>query len=287
MANKQEDKELKDQHDSQLPDQSSFFKTEKLKKSARAGTQLPDPKIEPFGYDPKAKFRHLFPELDLPPLFSESPDDYVSFGHSEMPANTLYFGDNLYILRNLPSESIDLIYIDPPFFSKRDYVQIWGDDNEIRSFQDIFEDGMFSYIAWLNARLWEMKRVLKNTGSIYVHCDWHASHYIKTEMDKIFGYDNFLNDISWRRSTPTGGKVKSKMFPRDYDSILWYAKDKGFEYKNIYLGYAEEYIKKFFNHDDGDGRKYALQTVGDYSQQSIEEFRKQGRIYQTKMGTYD
>ena len=67
----------------------------------------------------------------------------------------------------------------------------------MRSFGDIFEDGMPSYLAWLNARLYEMKRVLKNTGSIYVHCDWHASHYIKCEMDKIFGYENFLNEIIW------------------------------------------------------------------------------------------
>jgi DNA modification methylase len=216
---------MEDKNNEHLPEQNSFFKTEKLKKSARAGTQLPDPKIEPFGYDPKAKFKHLFPELNLPPLFSQSQDDYVSFGHPELPANSLYFGDNLYVLRNLPSESIDLIYIDPPFFSKRDYVQIWGDDNEIRSFQDIFEDGMFSYLAWLNARLWEMKRVLKNTGTIYVHCDWHASHYIKTEMDKIFGYDNFRNEIIWGYSSP--GR-SAKDFAKKHDTILRYSKSASY-----------------------------------------------------------
>lgn len=209
------------QAESMLPEQGSFFKTEKLKRSARAGTQLPDPKIEPYGYDPKAQYRHLFPELNLPPLFSESSDDHVSFGHPELQANTLYFGDNLYVLRNLPSESIDLIYIDPPFFSKRDYAQIWGDDNEVRSFQDIFEDGMFSYLAWLNARLWEMKRVLKETGSIYVHCDWHASHYIKTEMDKIFGYDKLIAEIIWNYSW---GVRTDKRWNRKHDTILHYSK---------------------------------------------------------------
>jgi len=131
-------------------------------------------------------------------------------------------------LRGLPSESIDLIYIDPPFFSKRDYVQIWGDDNEVRSFQDIFEDGMFSYLAWLNARLWEMKRVLKNTGSIYVHCDWHASHYIKTEMDKIFGYDNFKNEIVWNYST---GGASKEFYARKHDAILFYTKSKSYTFK--------------------------------------------------------
>ena len=121
----------------------------------------------------------------------------IQFGSPKLVPHELYLCDNLYLLRQMPSESVDLIYIDPPFFSNRTYTQIWGDDNEVRSFDDIFADGVFSYLAWLNARLWEMKRVLKSTGSIYVHCDWHASHYIKTEMDKIFGYENFRNEIVW------------------------------------------------------------------------------------------
>jgi DNA modification methylase len=209
-----------------LPRQESFFSTEKLKRSARAGTNLPDPTMAPYGYDPKARFNHLFPALELPALFPPGrlhPDDYVSFGSPELPPHQLYLGDNLYVLRGLPSESIDLIYIDPPFFSNRNYTQIWGDDNEVRSFGDIFQDGMFSYLAWLNARLWEMKRVLKPTGSIYVHCDWHASHYIKCEMDKIFGYDGLINEIVWHYSQ--GGKSKAH-FAKKHDTILWYAKSK-------------------------------------------------------------
>ncbi|MBI4136258.1 MAG: site-specific DNA-methyltransferase [Candidatus Vogelbacteria bacterium] len=122
----------------------------------------------------------------------------------------------------MPSESVDLIYIDPPFFSNRTYTQIWGDDNEVRSFDDIFADGMFSYLAWLNARLWEMKRVLKSTGSIYVHCDWHASHYIKCEMDKIFGYDNLMTEIVWRyRRWP----AKTDNFQRMHDVVLFYTRN--------------------------------------------------------------
>lgn len=202
MANDQDTK-----NQQQLPTQEKFFSTEKLKRSARAGTHLPDPTMAPYGYDPKQHYGHLFPKLELPALFppvSKHPDDHVSFGTPDLPPHQLYLGDNLYVLRQLPSESIDLIYIDPPFFSNRTYTQIWGDDNEVRSFTDIFQDGMFSYLAWLNARLWEMKRVLKSTGSIYVHCDWHASHYIKCELDKIFGYDNFINEIIWSYSQ--GGK---------------------------------------------------------------------------------
>ncbi len=184
----------------QLPDQSKFFSQEKLRRSARAGTQLPDPKREPYGYDPRSRFDHIFPRINLPPLHppaSHHPEDTLPFGSPELPPHELYLGDNLSVLRTIPSESIDLIYIDPPFFSNRTYTQIWGDENEVRSFGDIFEDGMPSYLAWLNARLYEMKRTLKSTGSIYIHCDWHASHYIKCEMDKIFGYENFQNEIIW------------------------------------------------------------------------------------------
>jgi DNA modification methylase len=240
-----------------LPEQNSFFKIDKLKRSVRAGTQLPDPKIEPYGYDPNAKFRHIFPELNLPPLLSNLPDDHVTFGHPELPDTTLYFGDNLYVLRNMPSESVDLIYIDPPFFSKRDYVQIWGDDNEIRSFQDIFEDGMFSYLTWLNARLWEMKRVLKNTGSIYVHCDWHASHYIKAEMDKIFGYSNFRNEIIWYY--PSGGGRTKVTFNRKHDSLLWYSKTDNYKYliDNIRVSYKETSMySKYGTVHHGTGKEY-------------------------------
>jgi DNA modification methylase len=126
-------------------------------------------------------------------------------------------------MRQLPSESIDLIYIDPPFFSGRQYNIIFGDQNEVRSFTDIWEGGMPGYLIWLNARLYEMKRLLKKTGSIYVHCDWHASHYIKVEMDKIFGYENFLNEVVWCYGL---GGSSNRYWPRKHDVILWYSKVK-------------------------------------------------------------
>ena len=212
-----------------LPQQDKFFATENLKRSARAGTQLPDPTHAPYGYDAAAQFKHLFPALELPilrPPASHHPEDRVSFGSPELPPHELFLGDNLYLLRQMPSESEDLIYIDPPFFSNRTYTQIWGDDNEVRSFNDIFQDGMFSYLAWLNARLWEMKRVLKPTGSIYVHCDWHASHHIKTEMDKTFGYDNFLNEIVW--FYPDSPGRASRDFPRKHDVIFRYSRNQDY-----------------------------------------------------------
>jgi len=122
-------------------------------------------------------------------------------------------------MRQLPSESIDLIYIDPPFFSGKQYNVIFGDQNELRSFVDIWEGGLPGYLIWLNARLYEMKRLLKGTGSIFVHLDWHAAHYVRVELDKLFGHENFVNEIVWhyRRWTSPSNK-----FQRLHDSIHFY-----------------------------------------------------------------
>ncbi len=168
------------------------------------------------------------------------------FNAPELPANQLILGDNLEVLRTLPSEYIDLLYIDLPFFSGRNYNVIWGDTNEVRSFYDIWEGGIDSYLIWLNARLWEMRRVLKKTGSIYVHCDWHASHYIKTEMDKIFGYENFRNEIVWKYRRWTGS---SENFLRMHDVILFYTKIDKYTFNPLWTEYTEEskFRKKHFH----------------------------------------
>jgi DNA modification methylase len=149
-------------------------------------------------------------------------------------------------MRQLPSNSIDLFYIDPPFFSGRNYNVIFGDKNEVRSFSDIWEGGMPGYLVWLNARLWEMKRLLKPTGSIFVHLDWHASHYVKVEMDKIFGSDNFANEVIW--SYRTGG-ISKQWFPRKHDSLLLYFRNqaehffkplRGGEFRTLGMNYDEQ-----------------------------------------------
>src|SRR3989338_4730730 len=202
-----------------LPDQKTVFSVaEKIRRRAH---NLPDPTHAPLGWDEQKGFERVYPYLRLPVLHPPNHGDTVIFNAPELPANKLVLGDNLEFLRTLKSETIDLIYIDPPFFSGRNYNIIWGDSNEIRTFQDIWEGGLDSYLIWLNARLWEMRRVLKKTGSIYVHCDWHASHYIKTEMDKIFGYDNFLNENVWGYRT---GGTSNDRFSRKHDIILSYEK---------------------------------------------------------------
>ncbi len=194
-------------------------------KIRRKTSNLPDPAHAPMGWQDNKGYDHIFPWIHLPRLHPRNHGDTVIFNAPEKPANQLILGDNLEALRTLPSESIDLIYIDPPFFSGRNYNVIWGDTNEVRSFYDIWEGGIDSYLVWLNARLWEMRRVLKKTGSIYVHCDWHASHYIKTEMDKIFGYDNFLNEVIIHY-TAVGLKAKSQKFHQNTEPVISYTKNK-------------------------------------------------------------
>lgn len=234
-----------------LPEQKKVFSvSDKIRKRVH---NLPDPARPPLGYDEHKAFDRVFPYIRLPRLHPPNHGDTVIFNAPELPANQLILGDNLEVLRTLPSESVDLIYNDPPFFSGRNYNVIWGDSNEVRSFHDIWEGGIDSYLIWLNARLWEMRRVLKKTGSIYIHCDWHASHYIKTEMDKIFGYENFLNEIVW----PYLGikRPTAKKFPQKNDIILIYTKTKEYTWYVQYAPHKEEYIKKKWKKDNA-GRFY-------------------------------
>jgi DNA modification methylase len=141
--------------------------------------------------------------------------------------NYLYLGDCLEVLKNIASESIDVIYLDPPFFSNRNYEIIWGDTGEIRSFQDRWSGGIDHYIAWLKERVQELYRVLKSTGSIFLHCDWHANAYIRVYiLDKIFGDGNFQNEMILRY-TAVGLKAKSKKFHQNTETIFYYVKKKG------------------------------------------------------------
>ena len=156
--------------------------------------------------------------------------------------NKLILGDNLEILKTFPDECIDLIYLDPPFFSNRNYEVIWGDSGEIRSFQDRWSGGMDHYIAWLYERVEQMHRILKRTGSIYLHCDWHADSYIRVYvLDKLFGEKNFVNEIIW--SYKTGG-VSKKWFAKKHDTIFFYVKSSAY---NFNAQYEKTYIPTLAN----------------------------------------
>src|SRR3954447_11520039 len=113
---------------------------------------------------------------------------------SYLETGVLYCADNDSRLPQFPDECVDLIYLDPPFFSNRHYEVIWGDEAEVRSFEDRWEGGINVYINWMRERMLQMHRVLKPTGSIYLHCDSHAGHYLKVMMDAIFGPKRFRNE---------------------------------------------------------------------------------------------
>jgi DNA modification methylase len=143
----------------------------------------------------------------------------------QLKTSTIYCGDNLEMLKEVPDESVDLIYIDPPFNSNRSYEVFWEDTQEKRAFEDRHGD-VQAYINYMRPRVVELYRVLKSTGSFYYHCDWHASHYIKVMLDEIFNANNFVNELVWYYPNKIPDKRK-KLFTQSSDRILFYAKNRG------------------------------------------------------------
>lgn len=134
----------------------------------------------------------------------------------------LYRGDNNRILADMPDESADLIYLDPPFFSNRAYEVIWGDEAEVRSFMDRWDGGIEKYVDWMEKRCRQLHRVLAPNGSFYLHCDWHAGHYLKVMLDDVFGgRKHFQNEIVWYYR---GGGVSKYRWGRRHDVLLFYTK---------------------------------------------------------------
>jgi len=264
--------------------------------------------------------------------------------------NTLYYGDNLNILREyIKDESIDLIYLDPPFNSNRSYnvlfkdesgassdAQIaafddswhWGETAE-RTYQDLVQNApmdvarmigalrefvganqMMAYLVMMAARLVELHRVLKPSGSLYLHCDPTASHYLKILLDMIFGVENFTNEITWKRQS-AHSDAKHK-FPDITDTILFYTKNKEAIFHPQYREHDLDYIEKFYRFDDKDGR--GLYRLGDmaspnprpnlmyewlgfayppkgwrYQRETMQKLHEEGRIYypRLKNGEFD
>lgn len=171
-----------------------------------------------------------------------------------METEVIYCEDNLRRLALLPPRSVDLIYLDPPFFSNRQYEVIWGDEAEVRSFEDRWEGGVYHYVDWMRERVMEMWRVLKPTGSLYLHCDPHASHYLKVMMDDVLGAEHFQNEIIWHYR---GGGVSPRRFGRRHDTIFLYTKGDTWT----------------FNVDD-------VRT--EYSAESLERLKYQARAFRGK-----
>jgi DNA modification methylase len=145
-----------------------------------------------------------------------------------MEKNAIYCGDCKDVLKKeIKSESVDLIYLDPPFFTNKNYEVVWGDNDEIRSFKDRWAGGINHFTGWLEERLEACKDVLKKTGSIYVHCDWRASHYIRMSIDRVFDPHNFQDEIIWHF---TGGGRSKRYFSRKHNTIFFYSKTNEFTF---------------------------------------------------------
>jgi site-specific DNA-methyltransferase (adenine-specific) len=218
--------------------------------------------------------------------------------------NTLYTNDNLFILNGLNSNLVDLIYLDPPFNSKRTYsapvgskaagssfkdMWSWEDVNEayletlaanypnltkyITSIGGIHSKAMAAYLTYMAQRVIEMHRVLKNTGSLYLHCDPTASHYLKVLLDEIFGKNNFRNEIAW---SYTGNSVPKYCFPKKHDIIFWYSKTEIFNFypQNVLIPYSE-LTEKRYNYTDEQGRRYKISALRDGKQEVV--YMKEGK----------
>lgn len=265
----------------------------------------------------------------------------------ELKTNVLYYGDNLDILRkHIPDESIDLVYLDPPFNSQAGYNVLFRETSgepsaaQIKAFSDTWHwdeaaqrtfEGIISsapdqvarmigalrefigpndvmaYLVMMTARLLELRRVLNSTGSIYLHCDPTASHYLKVVMDTIFGKRNFVNEVVWKRTTAhSDTKQGAKHLGRSHDTVLAYAKTDHYNWNQKYTAYDEHYLQSKYRFVDAEsGRRYRLgdltgprgaakgnpkyeflgvERYWRYSRERMEQLFREGRIVQTKPG---
>jgi DNA modification methylase len=255
--------------------------------------------------------------------------------------NKLYFGDNLIVLREqIADESIDLVYLDPPFNSNKNYnilfggpkglmseAQItafedtwhWGEEAEreyteilhqpntdvsemILSFRKFLKNSdMMAYLVMMTTRLLELHRVLKPTGSLYLHCDPTASHYLKVLLDMVFGAENFRNEIIWKRQS---AHSDSRGYGSVHDIILFFTKSNQFIWNSIFQDYDQGYVEEYYRFEDPDGRKWMSGDLGasglsgggyEYGWKGIfrvwrcpletmEGYEKENRLYYTKNG---
>ena len=261
-----------------------------------------------------------------------------------LQTNALYYGDNLEILRKyIPDSCIDLIYLDPPFNSHRNYNILFKESEhwseaQVRAFGDtwhwteatektylelvqkspikiaqlidtlhkaIGENDVMAYLVMMAIRLVELHRVLKDTGSLYLHCDPTASHYLKLVLDQIFGPANFRNEIIWKRSSAHSDVGQgAKHMGRIHDTIFFYSKSEEFKMNMQFLTYDEEYLTAFYKYvEPNTGRRYRLDNLTGpgaelkgnpryeflgvtrywrYSKEKMQELYEQGRVIQNK-----
>ena len=224
--------------------------------------------------------------------------------------NKLIWGDNRLVLASLKNgplrEEIEregglkLIYIDPPFDVGADFsmdVGVGDGDNgaaetftknpnvlEQIAYSDTWGKGADSFIAMIYERLFLMRDLLADDGSIYVHCDWRVSGYMRLVLDEVFEKGNFRNEITWKRDAAgKGAKGKSAQWPRNSDTILFYTKTETWDFEQAYT-YLSEEQKSAYRYSDSEGRFYKAVQLGDYSQKSIEQMEEQGLIHVSLSG---
>ncbi|MEX2684446.1 MAG: site-specific DNA-methyltransferase [Candidatus Sigynarchaeota archaeon] len=165
----------------------------------------------------------------------------------DLQPNQLFWGDNIEVLRYLIAkrvDPVDMIYIDPPFFSGGKFSIRAPGGNFPRAYKDTWHDGLAQYLDYMHERLVLMHALLRDGGSMYVHLDWHVFHYVKVLLDEIFGYENFRNQIIWKRLTYKQTQVKA--YGVLHDVILFYTKGKDYTWNDVRAGYGEERLKKYF-----------------------------------------
>ncbi|MCY3020828.1 MAG: DNA methyltransferase [Planctomycetota bacterium] len=178
---------------------------------------------------------------------------------SLVDTRVIYCGDNVEQLKKLPDGCVDLIYIDPPFNSNRNYEVFWGETKEKRAFDDRHASTQ-AYIEFMRPRCQELARVLKKTGSFYYHCDWHASHYVKVMLDGILGENSFQNEIVWKRTNAKG--LAFKGFANNHDTIFYYGNGDEVTWNRPFTEYDPDYIEKFYRFvEEGTGRRYRLSDL--------------------------
>jgi site-specific DNA-methyltransferase (adenine-specific) len=217
----------------------------------------------------------------------------VTDGKNQLSKNQLFYGDNYEILQlHIPDESVDLIYLDPPFNSRQDYNVLFAEkdgsqsSSQIRAFEDTWEwnidaersyehvveqggqvadtlrafrtylhgSDMMAYLAMMAPRLKQLRRVLKETGSIYLHCDPTASHYLEILMDAVFGPQFF------RTTAHSDGRQGRKAFGNVTDTLLFYVKGTGYTFNTQHGDYSPENLRKY-SLVDGNGRRYQLDNI--------------------------
>jgi site-specific DNA-methyltransferase (adenine-specific) len=231
-----------------------------------------------------------------------------------MPNNTLYYGDNLEVMRKyLPDASVDLVYLDPPFNSNRDYNLLFREQSgepaqgQIKAFTDSWQwseraydefcqtcpvpalvelvqgfvrtlgrNDLTAYLVMMAPRLVELHRVLKPTGSLYLHCDYLASSYLRVMLDVVFGAKNFRNEIVWKRTSAHANV--GKRYGVITDTILFYTKTQNYKWNMLYTPYSEEHIQNTYRYiEEGTGRRYALRDLTASMQRA-----SSGQLYEWK-----